>query len=200
MGFAANSVGGANGQGGTRNVPQISVTGQSLGLTSSWGPGQYGSHNYNWRDVLSWVRGAHTLKFGTQGTHAAEYGNFSPVNNRPSFQFNNLLDLAEDQPYSESFGAINPVALAICCAMVLPEPRMMLSLTPELAAGPDGVILLKSSQRRESVKERFGLAFQSSSTKSPKGVSCPSNRTWPAWPVIGFPRADNTETRRPAWS
>ncbi len=109
MGFAANSVGGANGQGGTDNVPQISVTGQSLGLTSSWGPGQYGSHNYNWRDVLSWVRGAHTLKFGTQGTHAVEYGNFSPVNNRPSFQFNNLLDLAEDQSYSESFGAINPL-------------------------------------------------------------------------------------------
>jgi len=109
MGFAANKVAGANGQGGTDNVPLISVTGQSLGFNSSWGPGEYGSHNYNWREVLSWVRGAHTLKFGTQGTHAVEYGNFTPVNNRPSFTFNNLLNLVEDQPYSESFGAINPL-------------------------------------------------------------------------------------------
>jgi hypothetical protein len=110
MGLAANSVGGANGQGGTDNVPDISVTGQSLGFNSSWGPGEYRAHNYNWREVLSWVRGAHTLKFGTQGTHAVEFGNFSPVNNRPSFVFNNLLDLVEDQPYSESFGAINPLS------------------------------------------------------------------------------------------
>jgi hypothetical protein len=109
MGFAANSVGGANGQGGTDNVPDISVTGQSLGFNSSWGPGEYRAHNYNWREVLSWVRGAHTLKFGANGSHAVEFGNFTPVNNRPGFTFDNLLDLVEDAPYSESFGAINPL-------------------------------------------------------------------------------------------
>ncbi|MGA2181672.1 MAG: TonB-dependent receptor [Bryobacteraceae bacterium] len=108
-GFAANKVAGANGQGGTDNVPQISVTGQSLGFNSSWGPGEYGSHNYNWRDVLNWVRGAHTLKFGVQGTHAVEYGDFTPVNNRPSFTFNNLLALVQDQPYSESGVVFNPL-------------------------------------------------------------------------------------------
>jgi len=108
-GFAANKVAGSNGLGGTDNVPDINVTGQSLGFNSSWGPGTYGSHNYNWRDVLNWVRGAHTLKFGFQGTHAVEYGDFSPVNNRPSFTFDNLLDVVEDTPYSESFGAINPL-------------------------------------------------------------------------------------------
>ncbi|MGC9970300.1 MAG: TonB-dependent receptor [Bryobacteraceae bacterium] len=109
MGFAANSVGGANGQGGQDNVPQISVTGQNLGFTSSWGPGEYRAHNYNWRDVLNWVRGAHALKFGVQGTHAVEFGDFTPVNNRPTFQFNNLLDLAQDKPYSEGGVAYNPL-------------------------------------------------------------------------------------------
>jgi hypothetical protein len=53
VGFAANSVGGANGQGGTDNVPEINVTGQSLGFTSFWGPGEYRAHNYNWREVLT---------------------------------------------------------------------------------------------------------------------------------------------------
>ena len=107
--IAANSVGGANGQGGTDNVPLIGVTGQSLGLTSSWGPGEYRAHNYNWRDVLNWAHGAHTLKFGANGTHAVEFGDFTPVNTRPNFQFNNLLDLVEDKPYSESVGAYNPL-------------------------------------------------------------------------------------------
>ena len=37
MGFAANQVQGSNGIGGTDNVPQITVTGQSLGFNSSWG-------------------------------------------------------------------------------------------------------------------------------------------------------------------
>ena len=109
VGFAANSVGGSNGLGGTSNIPQINVTGQSLGFNSSWGPGTYGSHNYNWRELLVWVRGAHTLKFGTNGTHAVEYGDFSPVNNRPTFQFNNLLDLVQDKPYSESGVVYNPL-------------------------------------------------------------------------------------------
>ncbi len=109
-GFAANSIGGANGQGGQDNVPQINVTGQNLGFTSSWGPGEYRAHNYNWREVLSWVRGAHTLKFGTSGTHAVEFGNFTPVNNRPTFAFNNLLDLVQDKPYSEGGVAYNPLS------------------------------------------------------------------------------------------
>ena len=112
-GFAGNSVGGANGQGGQDNVPVINVTGQNLGFTSSWGPGEYRSHNYNWREVLSWVRGAHSLKFGTSGTHAVEFGNFTPVNNRPVFTFNNLLDLAQDKPYSESGVAYNPLTGAV---------------------------------------------------------------------------------------
>jgi hypothetical protein len=107
--FAANSVGGANGQGGQDNVPVINVTGQSLGFASSWGPGAYRSHNYNWREVLSWVRGAHTLKFGANGTHAVEFGDFTPVNNRPTFTFNNLLDLVQDKPYSEGGVAYNPL-------------------------------------------------------------------------------------------
>ncbi|MGB9458260.1 MAG: TonB-dependent receptor [Bryobacteraceae bacterium] len=102
MGFAANQVQGSNGIGGTDNVPQITVTGQSLGFNSSWGPGTYGDHNYNWREVLSWVRGAHTLKFGANGTHAVEYGDFSPVNNFPSFTFDNLIDLVQNTPYSEA--------------------------------------------------------------------------------------------------
>lgn len=107
FGFGANAVGGENGQNGNNSIPQINVTGQSIGFTNSWGPGEYRSHNYNWRDVLNIVHGAHTLKFGSNGAHADEEGDFTPVNVRPTFTFNNLLDLVEDSPYQETVGAYN---------------------------------------------------------------------------------------------
>ncbi|MBV9265664.1 MAG: TonB-dependent receptor [Acidobacteriaceae bacterium] len=109
FGFGANAVGGENGQNGNNSIPQINVTGQSIGFTNSWGPGEYRSHSYNWRDVLNWVHGAHTFKFGSNGSHQDEEGDFTPVNNRPTFTFNNLLDLVQDQPYSETGVAYNPL-------------------------------------------------------------------------------------------
>jgi len=112
FGFA--SVGGANGQpvaGQNLSVPSISVTGVSQGwdIGGGWGPGEYRGPNYNWKAVLSWVRGAHTFKFGYEGDHAIEHGDFTPVNVRPSFTFNNLMDLALDNPFTESVGAYNAV-------------------------------------------------------------------------------------------
>jgi hypothetical protein len=107
--FAFSSVGGANGQNGDLKVPNINVTGQSEGITSGgWGPGAYRGPEYNWRAVLSMVEGKHSLKFGANGVHAIEHGDFTPVSVRPSFQFNNLLDLVTDAPFSESGVSLNP--------------------------------------------------------------------------------------------
>jgi hypothetical protein len=110
MGFAAYKIGGTGGTGGDFRVPQIYVSGQSIGFTGgTWGPGTYGAHNYNWREVLTWVRGKHTLKFGFNGTHSDDSGDFTPVSGRPSFIFNNLLDLVQDRPYYEFGAAYNPL-------------------------------------------------------------------------------------------
>jgi hypothetical protein len=112
--FAFASVGGANGQsvpGQNLSVPWINVNDGSTGynIGGGWGPGEYRGPNYNWRAVLSWVRGAHTFKFGYQGDHAIEHGDFSPYNVRPIFTFNNLFDLVLDNPNNESVGAYNPL-------------------------------------------------------------------------------------------
>jgi Carboxypeptidase regulatory-like domain len=107
--FAFASVGGANGQDGDLKVPNITVNGQTEGITSGgWGPGEYRGPEYNWRGVLSAEIGKHTLKFGANGARAIEHGDFTPVNVRPSFTFTNLLNLVTDQPFSESIGALNP--------------------------------------------------------------------------------------------
>jgi hypothetical protein len=107
--FAPSVVGGSNGEDGNFKIPQINVLKQSVGWTSGFGPGQFESREYNWKDVLSVVRGSHTLKLGVNGTHANENGDFTPTSTRPTFQFNNLLDLVEDQPFNETGVAYNPL-------------------------------------------------------------------------------------------
>jgi hypothetical protein len=116
-GFAFASVGGANGQDANLAVPNVSVlatANTSGGLVGfpvggGWGPGEYRGPNYNWRGVLSWVHGKHTLRFGYDGDHAIEHGDFTPVNVRPGFTFTNLLNLVEDNVFQESVGAYNPL-------------------------------------------------------------------------------------------
>jgi hypothetical protein len=114
--FAFASVGGANGQDAQLAVPNITVaaSGTSPGLVGfpvggGWGPGEYRGPNYNWRGVLSYVRGRHTLRFGYDGDHAIEHGDFTPDNVRPGFTFTNLLNLVEDNVFQESVGAYNPL-------------------------------------------------------------------------------------------
>ena len=109
--FAFASVGGANGQDANLKVPEIGVNDGSQGfhIGSGWGPGEYRGPMYNWRSVLSLVHGAHTLKFGFDGGHGIEHGDFTPVNVRPNFTFNSLLDLVQDNPVNESVGAYDPL-------------------------------------------------------------------------------------------
>lgn len=109
--FAFASVGGANGQDANLRVPEISVNDGSQGfhIGGGWGPGAYRGPMYNWRSVLSKIHGAHSLKFGFDGGHGIEHGNFTPVNVRPSFTFGSLLSLVQDSPVNESVGAYNPL-------------------------------------------------------------------------------------------
>jgi len=108
--FAFASVGGANGQDANLKVPVVNVTGQSEGFQvgGGWGPGEYRGPMYNWRSVISWVRGKHNWKFGYDGGHGIEHGNFTPVDVRPTFNFNSLLDLVQDNPQSETGYSYNP--------------------------------------------------------------------------------------------
>lgn len=110
-GFAFASVGGANGQDANLRVPIININDgtQGFNVGGGWGPGEYRGPNYNWRAILSWVHGAHTFKFGYNGDHAIEHGDFTPVNVRPTLSFNTLFDLVQDNVYQYTFSAYNPL-------------------------------------------------------------------------------------------
>jgi Carboxypeptidase regulatory-like domain/TonB dependent receptor len=91
------------------HVPDISVDQQNIGISPPWGPATFIQHNYNWRDVVSWVKGSHSLKFGFEYWTGDDDAQFAGPYERPTFNFRNLLDLVQDKPYQESGVNFNPV-------------------------------------------------------------------------------------------
>jgi hypothetical protein len=100
--FGYLRVQGIQDQTGDFTVPSVSVTGQGVGWGVGFAQGNFIQHNYHWRDVLTHIHGTHTLKFGYEGLRGDDLALFAPVFNQPSFSFDNLLDLVQDSPHTES--------------------------------------------------------------------------------------------------
>ncbi|HEY1338043.1 MAG TPA: TonB-dependent receptor, partial [Bryobacteraceae bacterium] len=96
-------------QTGLFSVPLINVTG-SLGFGNGFAAGDFIQHNYHWRDVLTNIRGSHSFKFGYEGWFGDDVENFQGPHAQPTFNFNNLLDLAQDKPFTETAVAYNPIS------------------------------------------------------------------------------------------
>ena len=93
-------------------VPSISVNGINADGGMAYGvgfaQGDFIQHNYHWRDVLTHVRGTHTLKFGYEGWYGDDVEPFQGPWSQPKFSFNNLLALAQDAPTNENGIMYNP--------------------------------------------------------------------------------------------
>jgi hypothetical protein len=64
-------------------------------------PGQYNQWTYSYNDVLTKIAGRHSIKVGGELTRLS-YLNESLGGARPTFNFENLWDFANDAPYNES--------------------------------------------------------------------------------------------------
>lgn len=93
-------------------VPSISVNGINADSGQAYGvgfaQGDFIQHNYHWRDVLTHVKGTHTLKFGYEGWYGDDVEPFQGPWSQPKFSFGNLLTLAQDAPANESGVMYNP--------------------------------------------------------------------------------------------
>src|SRR6266700_6505818 len=96
-------------------VPDITVTNSStihvdggMAYGVGFAQGDFIQHNYHWRDVLTHVRGTHTLKFGYEGWYGDDVEPFQGPYSHPKFAFNNLLTLAQDAPTNENGVMYNP--------------------------------------------------------------------------------------------
>lgn len=94
-------------------VPTITVNGINADAGQAYGvgfaQGDFIQHNYHWRDVLTHVRGTHTLRFGYEGWYGDDVEPFQGPYSQPHFAFTNLLKLAQDAPASEGGVMYNPV-------------------------------------------------------------------------------------------
>lgn len=90
-------------------VPVVSVAGLGTGFGNGFALGDFIQHSYHWRDVLTRIQGKHTLKIGYDGWHGDDVALFAGPRGQGNFQFNNILDLVKDQPFSETSLSYNPL-------------------------------------------------------------------------------------------
>lgn len=89
-------------------IPGINVVGlQGFGLPG-WEPGTFIQNIYEWRDVLSFNKGSHSLKIGGNIQHNQDYDNFGLFLLRPIYSFNSVLDFAADKVFQEAGFGIDP--------------------------------------------------------------------------------------------
>jgi hypothetical protein len=93
-------------------VPSISVNGINADGGMAYGvgfaQGDFIQHNWHWRDVLTHVKGTHTLRFGYEGWYGDDVEPFQGPWSQPKFAFDDLLKLAQDAPTNESGVMYNP--------------------------------------------------------------------------------------------
>jgi hypothetical protein len=91
------------------DVPGIQVTGIERYQTT-WGPNDFVQNNFEWRDVVTWTRGTHTMKLGGEYTRQHADNEGSRVFNRPIYSFANVFDFASDSPTRQENLAIDPAS------------------------------------------------------------------------------------------
>lgn len=86
-------------------IPYVNVNG--LDGFSNWGAGDFSQTTVGWRDVMTDIVKSHTLKFGARIDDIHEFAHQSSAYDRPTYNFNNLLDFVQDMPTSETATPIN---------------------------------------------------------------------------------------------
>ena len=108
--FAAMRVEGIQPAKGLFSVPVVNVTGIGSGFGAGFAQGDFIQHNYHWRDVLTHTFKSHVLKFGYEGLFGDDVEVFNGPYDQPTFNFNSLLDLAQDNVYTETGLAYDPLS------------------------------------------------------------------------------------------
>jgi hypothetical protein len=107
--FGVDRIEGINPITGLFDVPVVNVTGVGAGYGDGFAQGDFIQHNYHWRDMLTHLVGNHDLQAGFEGLFGDDIRNFAGPYDQPTFQFNNLLDLAQDNVYTETGLAYSPL-------------------------------------------------------------------------------------------
>lgn len=86
-------------------IPYVNV-GTLTGF-GTWAPGNYFQTTWGWHDVMTATVKTHTLKFGADFYNIREVDHQDGAFDRPTFNFQNLLDFVQDEATSSSGPAVN---------------------------------------------------------------------------------------------
>ena len=94
---------------GNFTVPVVNVSQLGTNFGAGFALGDFIQHSYHWRDVLTYVHGSHSIKIGYEGFHGDDIALFAAAYSQPTFQFNSLIDLINNNPFSESNLSYDPL-------------------------------------------------------------------------------------------
>jgi len=94
---------------GLFTVPMVNVTNLGVGFGSPNPDEDYIQHGIHWRDVVTFIRGHHDFKFGYEGWHGNDLAYFAGRYSQPIFTFTSIINLINNNPYTETNIAFNPV-------------------------------------------------------------------------------------------
>jgi Carboxypeptidase regulatory-like domain len=81
-------------------LPNININGVGDGF-QQWGNSGWVHENFAWHDALTWQHGKHTVTTGFDIDRHHDDDDFTNALLRPNFNFANLLDFAQDGPFSQ---------------------------------------------------------------------------------------------------
>ncbi len=96
---------GANEAFANDSIPYVNVN--NLAGFGTWAPGNYFQTTWGWHDVMTATVKTHTLKFGADFYNIREVDHQDGAFDRPTFNFQNLLDLVQDEATSSSGPPVN---------------------------------------------------------------------------------------------
>jgi len=108
--FGYNRIEGISPKTGLFTVPIVSVNQLNTGWGDGFADGDYIQHSYHWRDVLTRVVGAHSLKAGFEAWRGDDIALFAGAYDQPNLYYQSMIDLINDNPYSENGLAYNPLS------------------------------------------------------------------------------------------
>jgi hypothetical protein len=94
---------------GLFTVPVVNVTNLGVGWGDANPYEDYIQHGYHWRDVVTYVRGSHDFRIGYEGWHGDDLAYFAGRYSQPIFTYTSIINLINDNPFTETNIAFNPV-------------------------------------------------------------------------------------------
>lgn len=108
--FGYNRIEGIAPKTGLYTVPLVSVNQLGTGWGDGFADGDYIQHSYHWRDVLTRIVGSHSFKAGFEAWRGDDIALFAGAFDQPNLYYQSMIDLINDNPYSETGLAYNPVS------------------------------------------------------------------------------------------